>query len=314
MPEEIRCEVFRITWPDWSSISKECQEQIWEVIEHGVSEGEPPSRMGLVGTSRHEDVVAGFFACEDLRTGVQYDGDWRKQQQEGAEFEHLFFALILEPGQIVLQRKRIDRDFVTINLPEMRRKFFRLIGKVLKSAGCPSDQIRVKPFREERSKEDLIEVFKSHQVTYVRVKGLLGRHVPDSVKLFNPNIDQDLILKQILNGDYNHLDEFEASTSENAQGGNLREAKIVKAAMLTGEPQEVRAKVSDQERTFRLSQREKFDMQLETAPGEDVKDSDVERLIRIVRTEYFIPSSALPGPSSLGPLFDWGGNENDRKN
>ena len=75
--------------------------------------------------------------------------------------------------------------------------------------------------------------------------------------------------------------------------------------MLTGEPQEVRAIVGGQERTFRSTQTERFDMQLDTEPGKQVQRTDIERVIRIVRTEYFIPTSLVQSPVSLGPLFDW---------
>jgi hypothetical protein len=139
---------------------------------------------------------------EDRRLGVQYDMDWRREERVGEEFEHLFFALFLSEGQIVLQRKRLGREFVTINLPTMRREFFSLLGRVFQTAGFASDRLVREPFFEKREKGDLLQIFETYQVTYVKVMGLRGQSVPEGIKLFNPDIDKDLILKQALNGDY----------------------------------------------------------------------------------------------------------------
>ena len=113
MSEEIHCEVLRITWPDWSSVSDESKENMWQVLSQRVEDGEAPSRRGFVGTTRFEDIIAGFFAHEGRRLGVQYDEDWNKEDREAAEFEHLFFSLVLSHGQVILQRKRIGREFLT---------------------------------------------------------------------------------------------------------------------------------------------------------------------------------------------------------
>jgi hypothetical protein len=302
--EEIHCEVLRITWPDWSSVSDELKEGIWQVLSQRVEDGEAPNRRGFVGTTRFEDIIAGFFAHEGRRLGVQYDEDWNKEDREAAEFEHLFFALVLSQGQVILQRKRIGREFVTINMPTMRREFFNLLGVVFQRAGFPSDRIVREPFHEERQKDYLIRIFNTYPSTLVRVSNLLGRKVPEDVRLFNPDIDKDLILKQVLNGDYQHMNELEAKAGE-MEGSDLRGAASIRAAMLAGDPREVRAIVEAQERTFRKTQHERFTMQLDTETGEQVKETDQDRVVRIIRTEYFIPEHLMRSPVSLGPLFDW---------
>jgi len=304
MSEEIRCEVFRITWPDWSSVTDELRENIWRVLSERVEDGEPPNRRGFVGTTRFEYVIAGFFAHEDRRLGVQYDRDWHRENREAAEFEHLFFALVLDQAQVILQHKRVGREFVTINLPTMRRAFFDLLGVVFQQAGLPSDRIAKQPFHEERQKDYLIQIFNAYSTTCVKIGELLGRRVPEDIKLFNPDIDKDSILRQVLNGDYQHVNELEARAGETETGSDLREAKSIRAAMLTGEPSEVRAIVKGQERTFRKTQQERFSMPFDTEPGEQVQAIDLERLVRIVRTEYFIPERLVQS-QSLGLLFDW---------
>jgi hypothetical protein len=273
-------------------------------MNQGIEDGLPPNRRSFVGINRLGDVITGFFAHEDRRIGVQYDSHWIKQERSDEEFEHLFFALVLDQGQVVLQRKRVDREFVTINLDTMRRAFFDLLGTALQKAGFTSDQIRRQLFQQTRQKAEMLRIFDENQVTYIRVKELRGRRVPEEVRLFNPDVDKDTILRQVLNDDYQHMDELEASAGEEVGASNLREAKVIRGAMLTGEPQEVRAVIANQERTFRLKQRERFKMQLDTPVGEPVQQRDIERLIRIVRTEYFIPASLAESTASLGPLFD----------
>jgi hypothetical protein len=259
MVPTIRCEVFRVTWPDWSTVTNERKGSIWQVMSEGVEDGLPPNRRAFVGINRLGHVIAGFFAHEDRRIGVQYDSHWTKQVQSGEEFEHLFFALVLDQGQVVLQRKRVEREFVTINLNAMRRAFFDLLGITFLQAGFKSDRIMRQLFQETRHKAEMLRIFNEHQVTHIRVKELRGRRVPEEINLFNPDVDKDTILKQVLNDDYQHMDELEASAGEDVGASNLREAKVVRAAMLTGEPQEVRAVIANQERTFRLAQREKFE-------------------------------------------------------
>ncbi len=139
----------------------------------------------------------------------------------------------------------------------------------------------------------------------------MGRRIPEDVRLFNPDIDKDSVLKQVLNSDYQHMDELEARAGEPETGSDLRTAITVRAAILTGEPREVRAIVGGQERTFRKTQRERFSMQFSTEAGEPIQEADVERLVRIVRTEYFIPEHLVQSEFSLGPLFDWGEDKQD---
>jgi hypothetical protein len=190
MADKIHCEVFRITWPDWSAVTQERKENIWEVVKEGIEDGESPSRRSFVGVSRLDDVIAGFFAHEDQRVGVQYDNRWKKQQTTDEEFEHLFFALVLDQGLVVLQRKRVDREFVTINLRVLRREFFDLLGKALLRAGFQSARIGRIPFEETREKSDMLRIFSEYQIIYIRVTGLRGQCVPQDLKLFNPDIDK----------------------------------------------------------------------------------------------------------------------------
>ena len=82
MSEEIRCEVLRITWPDWASVTDEIRESIWQVMSQQVENGEPPNRKGFVGMTRFEDIIAGFFAHEDRRLGVQYDTYWNREDKD----------------------------------------------------------------------------------------------------------------------------------------------------------------------------------------------------------------------------------------
>lgn len=264
-----------------------------------------------MGVSRNEHTIAGFFAHEDIRQGVQYDRKWTKEQIEGAEFEHLFFALDLEQGRVILQRKRIASDFVSINLSYLRRALFDLLGTVFLAAGFSSAEIRRIPFQEERKKSDLIGIFESYNITYVRITELRGKQVPDSLYLFNPDIDRDIILKQALRDDYENLDELEAKANESDVSANLRDAKTIRAAMAAGEPEEVRAVIDNHERAFRKTQRERFDMQLDTNVGELVQDNDIERLVRIIRTEYYIPESVAKRHLDFGPLFSLPSGEDD---
>jgi len=155
-----------------------------------------------------------------------------------------------------------------------------------------------------REKSELVAIFDTYPVTYVKVKRLLGKAVPDSVHLFNPNVDKDTILKQVVQDDLRYLDEFEGKSGSTDEATNLRSAKVVRAMVLAGEPDVVRAVVDDVERNFRQSQTEIFPMQLDAEPGEKVEKTDVDRIIKIVRTEYYLPASLVSKSKSFGPLFE----------
>jgi hypothetical protein len=210
---------------------------------------------------------------------------------------------------VVLQRKRIDKEFVTINLRVLRRAFFEMLGMAFLRAGLSSAHIRRQAFKETREKSGMLRIFNEYQIVYIRVKGLRGQQVPEEVRLFNPDVDKDTIFKQALVDDFRHMDEMEASAGEYTAEDNLRKAKVVRAAMSAGEPQEIRAVVADQERAFRLTQTERFKMQLDTSVGEVVQYTDIERLARIMRTEYFMESSIAEDAADWGPLFDSRGEE-----
>ena len=81
MDAPIHCEVFRITWPDWSTVTDARKVSIWQVMNQGIEDGLPPNRRSFVGINRLGDVITGFFAHEDRRIGVQYDSHWTKQER-----------------------------------------------------------------------------------------------------------------------------------------------------------------------------------------------------------------------------------------
>ena len=93
MATEISCEVHRIVFPKWSSVSDDRKEAIGEILQNDYFVEEHPDRKGFVSLTKIEDVIAGFYAHEGERQSWQYDDMNQISIQRNIEFEHIFFAL-----------------------------------------------------------------------------------------------------------------------------------------------------------------------------------------------------------------------------
>jgi hypothetical protein len=303
--ERIPCEVWEIVFPDWSRIDKEKQESIWHVLNTW-SEfvGSESSRKGFAPQiKRVGDLVAGFYIQEGLRESLQ-GGDTPESLRHGqqANFEKVFFALILDLGYVVLQSKKLF-DYVNLNYTQMRNDFEVILNLVLNRAGIPTTRIQMTKFYRKRTQEQMRALFHDNVSLEIEVSGLYGKTVPETIQLSNPDPSEELILKRIFNRDYQAVDGVNLSA---APGKDLRFAKSAKAAVNTGEVHKIVTQlVSGGSETIYAVQDEKVNLPIDDYK-EVVTTSEMDGIIEIIERRIRIPVSVIASNRPLpdfGPLF-----------
>lgn len=240
MPKEAKCHLWNIISPTWFNVAPNKWDEIYAQLENSGWYGEEGARFGFVSVIIAGPMVAGYFAHEGTREGVQYDKNKNPVQPENPYFfEHIFFILFLDYGQILLQDKRIT-DFVDLNYPTMRRQLFNLLGELFRNAGLVLGQsraIRAELAERTFTQEEMLEFFRTYQITYLEVSGLQGKKVADNVGLFNPDVDKDEIAREALDKTFAvGLDRVKAEAqSEESPEANLSRGPVTKGLAAAGE-------------------------------------------------------------------------------
>lgn len=301
--KKMPCDVFQIVHPDWSRIDEESRGAIWETLRDMYDFiGIKPSRKGFVGVNRVANIVAGFYVQEDLREGLRGDRPEALTRSQDANFEKLFFALVLDAGHVILQRTKLY-GYVSMNYTTMRNEFEAMLALVLNKAGITIARVQLTKFYRRRSQEEMRGIFFGNPALEVNVTELHRKTVPDYVHLANPEPGEEIFLKRIFNGDFQHLDE---ETLKAAPGKDLRVTKTAKAAVSAGTVTRtvVRSRSGEPE-SFETEQDEKIKVPVDDSK-ELVTSREIQDVIEIVERRIRIPTKLVADGrplSDLGPLF-----------
>jgi hypothetical protein len=226
---EMTCQYNEIIGPSWPA-DDSAADALWSRLEGADWFGEPPGRAGFSDMRRYSSHVHfGYFAVEHPITIVTYDDQKRMQEHLEESFEHIWFAIFLEEGRLVAQRRRfIHRD---LNPADVVQSLETSLASLFGAAGLVV--VDYKPFESYVTKEEFLEEFSLGGITEVQIDSLHGRSVPDAIKLLNPDIDRDAILKESYAHDNRHIAELAAKA---APEGDLSKTRLFKAEVAAGDP------------------------------------------------------------------------------
>jgi len=244
MPEA-KCYLRNIIVPDWTYVLPKHWQAIYETIQKPGWYGKEGSRYGFVSVLREGPMIAAYFAHEGLKQGIQYDDEKNPVEPSGAFFfEHLFFVIFLDHGQLLLQQKNVY-EFVDLNLDTMRRRLFKILADVFRAAGIrvSTSAIQVEDAQRTFTQTELYEFFMTHCPTALEISRLKGAKVPEGIRLFNPEEDWDPIAKAAIERTLEvGLDHAVLEGDESDEQIDLKRGPVVKGLAAAGEIQNVKAR------------------------------------------------------------------------
>lgn len=187
------CILYDIVDPDvqslkdehWSSLFTSFEESTW-IVKEG-------QRIGIVNPIRHQGVIAAYFANEGIKETVQYDDN--KEQIDVPptySFEHLFFALLEDPPQFLIQRRNIY-DYANLSLGIIRGNLLDLLYDFFLSAGVyiVGNKLKIESAGMKYTDEQMYGFFVGAQrVSRIYISNLKEAQIPPEddprYKLFNP--------------------------------------------------------------------------------------------------------------------------------
>jgi hypothetical protein len=225
----------------WLKIERLMEESGWT--------GESGQRFGVVDITRHDVLLAGLFANEGLKGGVQYDENKQPIEPEKLHsFEHLFFTFFTDTSQLLLQQRNIY-GYIDLSLPQMRDNLLLLLADYFRLAGVrvATDAIKTESAGEEHTQEELFQILtKSRSVRFV-VAGLDEQNIPSSDDpryiLYNPKAEWNEITWQVIAEAIDKgARKTEISGEEEDPDASLGESGLSRALATSGELQEVAAR------------------------------------------------------------------------
>lgn len=219
---QMTCQYNEIIGPSWPA-EESAADSLWSSLETTEWFGAAPERSGFADLRRYEPFVfVGYFAVEKPITIVTYDDQKQMEEHEEESFEHIWFALFLEEGRVLAQRRRfIHRD---LEATEVLRRFETSLASMIGSAGIFAVDFR--PFEHFVSKEEFLREFAEGRVTEIHIDSLHGKSVPAPVRLFNPDFDRDEVLKESYAEDNLQVEEL---IGKAAASGDLSKTKLFRA-------------------------------------------------------------------------------------
>lgn len=234
---------FNLRIETWRQVLKTMQEPRW-ASEHG-------ERIGFVETLEYHGLIAGYFANEGLKRGIQYSDDKRPVAIDNfTSFEHLFFAIFVDTSQLVLQHRNIY-GYKNLGLQVIRENFLMLLAIFLRLAGVMvvGERVKIASAGETYSQEELYQFFIENDVIRIDLRNLSSERIPardDSrYRLFNPRDELNeitwLAVADTLKVGARNIT---VEASEEDADAQLNKGPITKAFTEVGEIEEISARSS----------------------------------------------------------------------
>lgn len=305
MPQA-KCYLKNILVPDWTFVLPKHWQAIYETIQEPGWYGKEGSRYGFVSVIREGPMIGAYFAHEGLKQGIQYDDEKNPRKPSNAFFfEHLFFVIFLDHGQLLLQQKNVY-EFVDLSLDTMRRQLFKTLANIFRAAGIrvSTPAIQVEDAQRTFTQTELYEFFMAHRPTTLEISQLKGAKVPEDIGLFNPEEDWDPIARAAIDKTLEAgLDHAVLEGDESDEQIDLKHGPVVKGLAAAGEIQKVTAR-DDRGRLIYREKNQKAELVLDLplAPKviSELLHAIFDRMDRLGREELTIERKLANGTL---PLF-----------
>lgn len=196
MSSEASAHLYDIVDPDPQSVSLDSWQKILDSMKKSHWFGQLGHRFGFVSTTSYKNMIAGFFAHEGQKQGVEYDEKKTPSEFRINSFEHLFFVIFTDTSQLLLQHRNIY-GFDNLGLPDMRNDLLKALATILREngIGVVGEGIKVEPANTVYSQEELLEFFLQNRVFRLQVDNLQQSRKPEPNQknwaLYNPNFDKN---------------------------------------------------------------------------------------------------------------------------
>jgi hypothetical protein len=243
---EARCYLYDIVEPRPATIKSDHWLGIERLMDESGWAGELGRRFGVVDVARHDVIIAGLFANEGPKRGVQYDENKQPIEAEKLNsFEHLFFTIFTDTAQLLLQQRNVY-GYVDLSLPVLRQNLLLLLADYFRLAGVrvTTEGVKIEPAGEEHTHEELFRVLTESRAVRFAVAGLNQKRIPgrDDPRyiLYNPKGDWNEITWQVISETINSgARKTEVSADEEDPAASLGESGLSRALATSGELQEV---------------------------------------------------------------------------
>ena len=227
------CQYLEVVGPVWPFDEGKAA-SLAAALENADWVGESPDRAGFTDVRVFEPlVIVGYFAVEKPLTIVTYDEQREMHEHAEESFHHYWFGLFVEEGRLLAQRRRFDhRD---LRVDDVLLRFTTTLSSTLGASGVFVSDYR--PIVRHITKEEFLEEFARGGVVEIHIDSLHGRWVPDALRLYNPNVDRDAILKEAIGQDNQEIAEL---TGKAASTGDLSKTRFFRAELSAGEPSYIR--------------------------------------------------------------------------
>lgn len=308
---KIHCDFMEIYGPDWANLSREQIDCLIEVIQRGEMLGTEGDLRGFVGTTRHENVLGGFFAVQYPDARLYYNKTKEASQVQDTPFERVFFMFFAHTGKLVLQ----NRKFADIPLK------MNVVQELLKGAinqallRCKAGQSIGFYFPEnEIDRDRFIEEFqRSTRVISLEVTNPDPDRIPQSLDYYNPQRERNNIIRGSHQHDYPNFRKVDLEASKN---GNIAKTHIGKDLIHAGRPEVMKYYIEGSEHILRRIIPSKQELHVDV-DGLELSPSELMRVLDILRKERSldldIPTPLQPNDCQLS-IFDILHGENDDEN
>jgi hypothetical protein len=243
---EARCYLYDIVEPRLTTIRSDHWLEMQRLMDKSRWAGQPGHRFGVVEVVRHDILIAGLFANEGLKRGVQYDEDKQPIEAEKLEsFEHLFFTIFTDTAQLLLQQRNIY-GYVDLSLPDLRQNLLLLLADYFRFAGVrvATEGLKIEPAGEEHSQEEMFDILTRFRSVRFVVAGLDKGRIPAREDtryiLYNPRAEWNEITWQVVSETISSgARKTEISADEQDPDASLGESGLSRALATSGQLQEV---------------------------------------------------------------------------
>ena len=246
------CYLFDIVEPDPESLDVEVWRNVLRLMDGYKWIRERGNRIGFVSTLDYNGLVAGLYANEGRRRGTQYTDDKKPLDVSNFySFEHLFFAILVDTSQILLQHRNIY-GYETLGMPEMRANFLEILAMFLRlsNVGIVGNRVKIESAGDAYTQEELFTYFIENQTIKVDIHNLDSNKIPQenegNYKLYNPRdewnpITWGAVAETLKVGTRNVV--FEASQEDST--ANISRGPLPKAFAVIGDIEEVSVRSPD---------------------------------------------------------------------
>lgn len=301
----ITLHLFQIEKPEWSQITEKRKEALAAILTSSKWRRINGLRQGFLNCRAEGDVLYGYFAQEGRIQVEQYDDAQQPimDVEETESFERILFLFLLTPGILAVQSIRVAR-YIDLSGTQIRDSFFDSLETAFKQANLVfSGSAIFERYKQELTREQLIEAFQNNSIHRVKVSGLYGAKVPEKLKFFNPDFDKDAFLKSVIDEDLERTEQAEL------QGDELQNTRIARGLVHAGNPTLIEGTDEDGfDREWTPLTPQSISIELDVA-AYSLPEEDAKRLLDHIGRTFGIFSERIRELRKRGdmgdlPLFD----------